>query len=135
MTTNTLADGSFSFTVHLKPGRWLLTMVGEGPTGNKTQPVSRQVNVQYTGVNVLIQVSGGDASMYVVRDGEVDYRWQPEPDGWSTTVAAKTYVCVTTREPDNVLITFNGRSYGSISSLGGDHVYIDSRGPRSVDSC
>ena len=131
----TAADGSFSFALQLKPGRWQLTVVGKSAKGDDTKPVSRQVNVQYTGINVVIQVKGGDAGIYVARDGVVDYRWQSETDGWSTVVNGKGYVCVMSRQPENVYITVNGRSYGAISTFGGEHAYIDSKGPRDVTSC
>jgi cytoskeletal protein RodZ len=135
LIAKTEADGSFNFSLQLKPGRWQLTVVGENVKGVKTKPVSRQVNVQFTGYNVIIQVKGGDAAIYVARDGIVDYRWQSETDGWSTTVNGKNYVCVMSRQPENVYITINGRSYGSISSFGGEHMYVDSKGPRDVLNC
>jgi len=135
LTAKTEADGSFNFSLQLKPGRWQLTVVGENVKGVKTKPASRQVNVQFTGYNVIIEVKGGDASLYVARDGVVDYRWQSEPDGWTTTVNGKNFVCVTSRQPDNVYVTINGRSYGSISTFGGEHVYVDSKGPRDVANC
>jgi cytoskeletal protein RodZ len=129
------ADGSFSLPVQLRPGLWQLTVVGKDAKGVDTSPVSRRVSVPYTGYNVVIQVKGGDASIYVARDGVVDYRWQSEPDGWSTTENGKSNVCVESRQPDNVYVTINGKSYGSISSFGGVHVYVDSAGVRDVSSC
>jgi transcriptional regulator with XRE-family HTH domain len=136
LTAKTEADGSFNFSLQLKPGRWQLTVVGENVKGVKTKPVSRQVNVQFTGVNVIIQVKGGDATLSVIRDGVFDYKFAPVTDGFSTTIGAKTYVCIAaTNGPDNVYFTVNGRSYGAVSDLGGSHVYIDSKGPKFVDIC
>jgi len=137
VTAPTAADGSFNFALQLKPGLWRLTVVGVDSKGVTTTPASREVSVQYTGVNVIIQVKGGDATIYVIRDGVVDFRYQPEPDGWSTPVVGKNYICIATNQGDNVYITFNGKSYGAVSSLGGTrlHAYIDSKGPRDVANC
>jgi len=55
--------------VQLKPGLWQLTIVGQDAKGVKTTPVSRRISVQYTGVNVQIDVKGGNATIYVIRDG------------------------------------------------------------------
>jgi len=133
---NAAADGSFSVPVQLRPGLWQLTIVGQDSKGVKTTPVSRRISVQYTGVNVQIDVKGGNATIYVIRDGVVDFRWQSEPDGWSTPVVGKSYVCISTNQPNNVYITYNGKSYGAVSDLGGSHARMDSgsTAPRNVSS-
>ena len=129
------AAGAFKFIVKLRPGRWQLTLVGLSPKGVPTKAVSRTVNLMYTGINVFIQIKGGDGTLYAIRDGVVDYKFNPVSDGFSTTVIGQDYVCVSSlNDPQFVYITYNGKSYGVITQYGG-HVMIDATGPRAAGAC
>jgi hypothetical protein len=133
------ANGNFTFTVTLAPGRWQLMVVGTGAKSVQTKPVSRTVSVPYKGITVQIWVKGGTAtSIYVMHDSnKIDVPVNStEQDGWTYTVTATKYVCIFAYPPGIVFISVNGTSYGSISTFGGQHAIIDTSGvPQNTSSC
>ncbi len=135
ITTATAADGTFSFTLQLNPGRWQLSLVGTSPNGIKTAPVTRAVSIPFKGITVLIQIKGGSASLAIYHDGITVSPGYSQASGWSTTVVGTKYVCIRSARPAYVYITVNGTSYGPISGFGGQRAYIDVNGPRNVNSC
>ena len=129
------ADGSFTMTVPMTPGRWKLTIVGSTAGGGVTKGVSRALNVTYKGINVVVQVRGKDATIHVNHDDIVDANAQV-PDGWSITVVGSKLVCVSSHfQAANVFISINGAAFVPVSTYGGWHAYVDASGPRNVDSC
>jgi transcriptional regulator with XRE-family HTH domain len=135
-TVQPAADGTFVFQLKLDPGRWQLTIVGTDSNGRSTAPVSRTVVVPYTGLNVTIQVKGGNAWLKYFRDG-VAVDSSTYQDGWQVTLTAAKSVCVySSGRPNLVFVTVNGVSIGSVSQFGGVRVYIDlANPPRNVSSC
>ena len=134
--TKVAADGTFTVTMTLVPGRYLMTLVGATAAGGHTKAVSRALNVQYRGINVLIQIRGGKATVGVYHDGVPDTQPFGQADGWSLKVVATRYVCVTAPSgASNVYVTINGTFYGSITSFGGTHVYVDAKCPRNTTGC
>jgi cytoskeletal protein RodZ len=134
---NTNADGTFSVPLSLTPGRWQLSIAGSNPSGSTAPAVFRTIVVPYTGINVVIKVNGGSATVYAAHDGVVDDTGTQHTDGWSTTVVGTKDVCVSSaRQARIVYITVNGTSYGPISTFGGTHAYVDTSGfPKNVSSC
>lgn len=129
------ADGSFSYTVVMAPGRWQLTLVGATAKGDQTKPVSRALNVTYKGINVTVQVRGKTATIHVNHDSVVDAE-SSVPDGWSITVVGSKLVCVSSRyQAANVFVSINGAEFVPVSSFGGWHAYVDAKGARDVNSC
>ncbi|MFI5258041.1 MAG: helix-turn-helix domain-containing protein [Candidatus Limnocylindrales bacterium] len=135
VTTKTGADGTFAVNLTLTPGRWQLTLVGTSASGASTAPLTRTVTVPFKGINVLIQIKGGSASVSVYHDGITDTPPYTQADGWTMTVVANKYVCVRSTRPTLVFITVNGTPYGPISGFGGQRAYIDVNGPRNAASC
>ncbi len=135
MSVSTSADGSFSFTVQLNPGRWQLTLVGTSPNGVTTAATSRTATVPFKGLTVVIQIKGGAASIAIYHDGIVDSPQYVQADGWTRTIVAKNWVCIKSPKSQLVFITVNGASYGTIAGLGGQRAYIDATGARNIDSC
>ena len=90
----------------------------------------------FTGINVVIQVKGGTAWVYVVHDGVTDSN-QNRPNGWSITVVGTKSVCVYSKlQAQRVYITVNGTSYGAIKALGGTGVSVDTSGvPKNGSGC
>jgi len=129
------ADGTFSITIQLNPGRWQLKLVGTTPKGISTDAVSRNVTVPFKGLAVLIQIKGGATGISVSHDGVTDTPGYSQADGWSMSVAAKTWVCIRASRPQLVYITVNGASYGAISGLGGQRAYITATGATNANSC
>jgi hypothetical protein len=134
-TTATAADGTFTFTLQLAPGRWQLAIVGTGPNGVHSAPVTRSVTVPFKGLTVVIQAKGAAVWVAYYHDGVTGSAGVVRPNGWTTTVVGSKYVCVNTTRPTLVFITVNGKSYGAISSFGGRRAYIDASGVRNVSSC
>ena len=133
---NTNADGTFSVPLSLTPGRWQLSIAGSNPSGSTAPAVFRTIVVPYKGINVVVQLKGGDASVYVAHDGVIDDNGTQHTDGWSITVVGTKSVCVQSPKSDVVYITVNGTSYGTVNSLGGRRAYIDTSGiPKNVSSC
>src|SRR5664279_5158658 len=134
---NTNADGTFSVALSLTPGRWQLSIAGFNPSGSVAAAVYRTIVVPYKGINVVIQVKGGPATVRFTHDGVIDDTGTQHADGWSTTVVGTKYVCVFSGyQARLVYITVNGTSSGPISTFGGTHAYIDTSGlPKNVDAC
>lgn len=129
------ADGSFTMTVPMAPGRWKLTLVGSTAGGGVTKGVSRALNVTYKGINVTVQVRGKDATIHVNHDDTVDAN-ALVPDGWSINVVGSKLVCVSSKyQAASVFISINGAPFVPISTYGGWHAYIDANGPRNVSTC
>ncbi len=128
------ADGTFTFTLKLGPGRWQLVMVGADAKGARTGQLLRTVNVPYTGVNVVVQVKGAPSWLKYFKDG-VAVDSSIYPDGWTATVVGKSTVCLYAGAPGSVVFTANGNSYGPISSFGGQRVLIDVNGPKYTSQC
>ena len=135
MSAATTADGTFSFTLQLNPGRWQLVLVGTSPRGVSTASISRSITIPFKGLNVLIQIKGGPSGISVYHDGITDTPGYSQADGWSISVVAKTWVCVKATRPQLVYMTVNGASYGTISGLGGQRAYIDATGAKNANSC
>jgi cytoskeletal protein RodZ len=134
-SVNTNADGTFSVPLSLTPGRWQLNISGTNPSGGTAPAVVRTIVVPFTGVNVLIEVKGGAATLYAYHDGVTDAQ-ALVPDGWSIRIVGTKYVCINTPKASLVYITVNGASSVAISTLGGRRAYIDTSGiPKNVNSC
>jgi hypothetical protein len=135
MSAATAADGTFTFTMQLNPGRWQLKLVGTSPKGVSTAASSRTITVPFKGLTVLIQIKGGPASISFSHDGITDSPGYIQADGWQQSISAKNWVCIKSTKPQLVFITVNGASYGAISGFGGQRAYIDAAGPRNANSC
>ena len=132
LTAATAADGTFTFSIQLNPGRWKLAIVGTSPKGSATAALSRTITVPFSSVSVLIQIKGGSAAIAFYHDGISDCKGYSQADGWSATVVGKKYVCISTSRPQGVFITVNGLYYGAVSTFGGRYAYIDLNGPKNA---
>jgi hypothetical protein len=133
-SAGTAADGTFALATQLDPGRWQLTIVGTTAKGIATKAVTRTINVPYKGVNLTIEVKGGDAWFKYWRDGTaIDS--STFVDGYKVSIVGTKTACVYTARPDIVFITFNGTSYGPVKTWGGQRVAFDINGPRYTASC
>jgi hypothetical protein len=130
----TAPDGTFALATQLNPGRWQLTLVGTTAKGVPTKAVSRTISVPFKGLNVTVEVKGGDAWFKYWRDGTaIDS--STFVDGYKVSFVGTKSACVYTARPDIVFITFNGTLYGPVSSFGGQRVAFDVNGPRYAAAC
>jgi cytoskeletal protein RodZ len=136
-TMKAAADGTFSASLQLNPGRWQLTIVGSDTSGHATAALSRTVVVPYKGLNIVILIdgAGGACPNYFVDGGA--QKGGCSATGSTTTVTANKSFCINVPgRPDFVFLTVNGTALGSVSKFGGQRVYIDTTsGARKVSSC
>jgi cytoskeletal protein RodZ len=136
-TIKAAADGSFTASLQLNPGRWQLTIVGSDANGRPTAPLSRTVVVPYKGLNIVILVDGdgGACPNYFIDGGP--QLGGCSPNGFTVTVTANKTFCMNVPGRSNyVFLTVNGTALGPVSKFGGQRVYIDTTsGARKVSSC
>lgn len=136
-TIKAAADGTFTASLQLNPGRWQLTIVGLDSSGTATAPLSRTIVVPYKGLNIVILIDGegGACPNYFVDGGA--QKGGCASNGSTTTVTANKSFCINVPgRPDFVFLTVNGSALGAVSKFGGNRVYIDTTsGARKVSSC
>jgi cytoskeletal protein RodZ len=136
-TVSPNADGSFTFSLQLSPGRWQLMLVGRDLKGLVSAPVYRTISVPYKNLTVLVEVKGGDATdLHLAGDGKL-LTELTRPDGWSMAFNLTSWFCASSRyQADRVYITVNGVSYGTIGSLGGTRFYVaKGAAPKNPSAC
>jgi cytoskeletal protein RodZ len=134
-TARPAADGSFSFALQLNPGLYQLVMTGTANGGSVLPSVYRTVVVPYKGLNIVMTVKGGPASVYFAGDGKKLGNATLE-DGYTATFTLGKWFCVQSARPGLVYLTVNGRDIGTVADFGGRRVYIDTaRGPRNIAQC
>ena len=114
------ADGSFSDSYRLAPGRWALTITATG-LGDKTTTEQRTVSVAFTGVDLVIAVRNGSAWIKVWVDGQVVPGYlsgQTITAGKTLEFTGKTSVEVRTGNSGSTYFTLNGSSLGSLGGPG-----------------
>ena len=135
MTVHPNADGTFSIPIQLAPGYYQLALYGIGNNGKNTETVYRAVVVPYKGLNILLQVSGGPASVRYSGDGAL-IASGVFPSGRTATVVVSKWFCLYTPRPGLVYVTVNGVSLGPVSRYGGSHLYLDTtHAPKNVSAC
>jgi cytoskeletal protein RodZ len=114
-------DGSFSTPLELTAGRWSITVTAISAEG-KTASISRTVTVAYQGVNLVVNISGGDAWLKVWVDGALDPTTPPGgkvfSSGATLTFTGKTSVEVRTGSSGVTRFTLNGVSLGALGRSG-----------------
>ena len=134
-STKPAADGTFSFSLQLGPGRWQLALVGSDANGKSSPTVTRTVVVPYKGLTVLLQAQGGDAWMHYGGDGAAIGQ-STYPDGWQVTLTLTKWFCVSTGKAQFTYVTINGVAYGPVSAYGGTHLYADTtHAPKDIAAC
>ena len=119
-TTDVAADGSFEFPpLELTAGRWAITVTAtseEGQTAAKTA----NIEVAFSGVNLVVDIRGGPAWMKVWVDGKL-----VGPQSGRVVVAGKTLtfhgatsVEVRTGSSGATHFTLNGTSIGTLGKSG-----------------
>jgi cytoskeletal protein RodZ len=71
-TAKVAVDGSFSVGLQLTPGRWQLNVTGASAAGVAAAPVAVTIVVPYKGIQVLVEIEGGPATLKIWRDGVLD---------------------------------------------------------------
>jgi len=112
------SDGTFSGSYELTTGQWRLTVTSTGEANRQTS-VTRTITVAYTGVNVLVELTGGQVWLRVRVDGELSKETPTTggvvfEDGTKLTFTADELVEIRAGVPSRVFVTVNGVSYGAL---------------------
>jgi cytoskeletal protein RodZ len=114
-------DGSFSTPLELTQGRWSITITATSGEG-KTAALTRTVTVAYKGVNVVVEIKGGDAWLKVWVDGVLDPSIPSSgkviQNGRTVTFTGATSVEVRTGSSGYTQFTVNGVALGALGKPG-----------------
>jgi cytoskeletal protein RodZ len=120
-TINVADDGTFGTGVELTTGRWTITVTAASAQ-NKTTTLTRQVTVQFKGVNLVISIDGGPAWIKVWVDGKVDdsigQAGKTFAAGKTLTFTAQNSIEVRTGNSGATHFTLNGTSLGALGKEG-----------------
>jgi hypothetical protein len=110
-------DGSFSVGLQLTPGRWQLNVTGASAAGVAAAPVAVTIVVPYKGIQVLVEIEGGPATLKIWRDGVLDTKdSKTYQSGDRIQINANANVWVWTGVASRTYVTVNGVAYGHLSS-------------------
>ncbi len=114
-------DGTFSAPFELTAGRWSLTVTASSPEG-KTASLTRNVSVDFEGLNLVLKIKGGRAWVKVWVDGKIDPKLGAAGDvlsnGKTLTFQAKKSIEVRTGNSGVTQFTLNGVSLGALGKAG-----------------
>jgi cytoskeletal protein RodZ len=114
-------DGTFSTPLELTQGRWSITITATSAEG-KTSSLTRTVTVAYKGVNLVVNISGGDAWLKVWVDGVLDPSTPSSghvfSNGRTLTFTGTTSVEVRTGSSGATHFTLNGVVLGALGKPG-----------------
>ncbi len=114
-------DGSFTTPLELTEGRWSITVTATSPEG-KTTSLTRTVTVAYTGVNLVVSISGGAAWLKVWVDGTLDPSIPASGKVFSSgrvlTFTAETSIEVRSGSSGFTLFTLNAVPLGALGRPG-----------------
>lgn len=120
-TVTVADDGTFGTGVELTTGRWAITVTAASAQ-NKTTTLTRQVTVQFKGVNLVVAIEGGPAWIKVWVDGKVDdstgQAGKTFAAGKTLTFTAQTSIEVRTGNSGATHFTLNGTSLGALGRDG-----------------
>jgi len=113
-------DGSFSTPLELTSGRWAITVTAMAD-GGQTASLTRTVTVAYKGVNLVLQIKGGNAWIKVWIDGVLAPGYASGKTfhaGDSVSFTGKTSIEVRTGSSGSTYFTLNGVSIGALGRTG-----------------
>jgi cytoskeletal protein RodZ len=113
-------DGSFSTPLELTEGRWAITVTATAD-GGQTASLTRTVTIAYKGVNLALQIKGGNAWIKVWIDGVLAQGYasgRTYHAGDSVSFTGKTSIEVRTGSSGSTFFTLNGVSVGALGKLG-----------------
>jgi cytoskeletal protein RodZ len=120
-------DGSFEAPLDLSAGQWRIVMTATSAEG-KAVTLSRNVSIQYQGVNLVVSIQGSRAWIKVWVDGKISpvtgqagTIFQP---GKVLTFTAKQSVEVRTGKSSATYFTLNGKDLGRLSDKGNPETWL-----------
>jgi hypothetical protein len=119
-TIDVAANGSFEFPpLELTAGRWAITVTATSDEG-KTATQTRNIEVAYSGVNLVVAIKGGPAWIKVWVDGKLvgPQSGRVFDPGKTLTFHGNTSVEVRTGSSGATQFTLNGTKLGSLGKSG-----------------
>ena len=119
-TIDVASDGTFEFPpLELTAGRWAITVTATSDEG-QTASLTRNVEVAFSGVNLVVTIKGGPAWIKVWVDGKLvgPLSGRVVDPGKTLTFHGTTSVEVRTGSSGVTRFTLNGTSLGSLGKSG-----------------
>jgi len=119
-TIDVATDGSFAFPpLELTAGRWQITVTATSEAG-QTATLSRNIEVAFSGVNLVVSIRGGPAWIKVWVDGELvgPQSGRVLNAGKTLTFHGTTSIEVRTGSSGYTFFTLNGTSVGALGKPG-----------------
>jgi cytoskeletal protein RodZ len=127
ITVDVAGDGSFETPLDLSAGGWQIVITATSAEGKSTT-LTRNVTVEYQGVNLVVKVKGARAWLKVWVDGKVSditgaagTVYQP---GKVLTFTAKDTIEVRTGKSSATYFTLNGKNLGRMSNKGNPETWL-----------
>ena len=113
-------DGTFNTGIQLTAGRWTITVTAASAE-KKTTTLTRNVTVQFKGVNLVVSITGRSVWLKVWVDGQLDTGTGPGKvfaAGRTLTFAAQTSIEVRSGDSGATSFTLNGTPLGPLGKEG-----------------
>jgi Helix-turn-helix domain/Glucodextranase, domain B len=127
VTAKVADDGAFSEPFDLTAGKWALTVTATGQDGKK-HALTRNISVDYEGVNVVVKIKSGRAWLKVWVDGKVSEATTAAgrvyAPGKVLTFKGKDSVEVRTGKSSATYFTVNGIDLGHMSDVGNPETWL-----------
>lgn len=127
LTVAVAADGSFETPLDLSAGNWQIVVTATSSQG-KAVTLTRNVSIQYSGVNLVVSIKGSKAWLKVWVDGKVS-----KITGTAGTIygpgkvlifTARDSIEVRTGKSSATYFTLNGKDLGRLSTKGNPETWL-----------
>ena len=127
VTVDVAADGSFDTPLDLSAGSWQIVVTATSADG-KAVSLTRNVSIQYKGVNLVVTIKGSRAWLKVWVDGTVSSTTGTAGTvygpGKVLTFTAKNTVEVRTGKSSATYFTLNGKDLGRMSAKSNPETWL-----------
>jgi len=127
VTVVVAADGSFETPLDLSTGNWQVIVTATSAEG-KAVTLTRNVSIQYNGVNLVVTIKGSPAWLKVWVDGKVSKATgaggKTYNPGKVLTFTAKDSIEVRTGKSSATYFTLNGKDLGRMSAKGNPETWL-----------